>query len=100
MIKKEDIPETIRNSTVNNAIDGGEGGFMPYGVAGIMAGAAQWYSKYSNRFFKFQIHFKYFSINFNRLPVFTVLLGLTVWPQREKRPKIQSEIFHFPLYCR
>lgn len=31
-IAKEDIPQGIR---------GGEGGFMPYGVAGIMAGAAK-----------------------------------------------------------
>lgn len=31
-IEKKDIPEGIR---------GGEGGFMPYGVAGIMAGAAK-----------------------------------------------------------
>jgi solute carrier family 7 (cationic amino acid transporter), member 3 len=31
-IAKEDIPEGIR---------GGEGGFMPYGIAGIMAGAAK-----------------------------------------------------------
>lgn len=31
-IKKEDIPEGVR---------GGEGGFMPYGIAGVMAGAAK-----------------------------------------------------------
>jgi solute carrier family 7 (cationic amino acid transporter), member 3 len=31
-IAKEDIPEGVR---------GGEGGFMPYGIAGVMAGAAK-----------------------------------------------------------
>lgn len=31
-IRKEDIPEGVR---------GGDGGFMPYGIAGVMAGAAK-----------------------------------------------------------
>lgn len=43
MIRPEDIPAEIRNVTQldGSADGGGDGGFMPYGVAGIMAGAAQ-----------------------------------------------------------
>lgn len=43
MIRPEDIPAEIRNVTQLDGIaaGGGDGGFMPYGVAGIMAGAAQ-----------------------------------------------------------
>lgn len=39
MIQKENIPEKFNGKTLDP--DGGDGGFMPYGIAGIMAGAAQ-----------------------------------------------------------
>lgn len=43
MIREEDIPEAIRNQTLfDGSVPGGDiGGFMPYGMAGVMAGAAQ-----------------------------------------------------------
>lgn len=42
-VSGDDIPERIRNATLKDgtpAPDGGVGGFMPYGMAGVMAGAA------------------------------------------------------------
>lgn len=42
MIREDDIPAAIRNVTQADGVPGGgNGGFMPYGVAGVMAGAAQ-----------------------------------------------------------